>query len=281
MPIIGILDLLGLYGSLNPRTTKLVRHLDTRFDLRDVQRQGWIETYQSFQNKTVFDRCEHIVSFMGLSGARAEFIGVFNVTGRRAGRRTILPPGCLRAPWQNGRYFYELHRVPGYEALENRVVIDWGRGTLAWHQRARNKPVLEVRPPGFLTAPFEDYLDFTLTYRELRHLFAHAPANREWRARLAAIAAVYLILDSRTGHQYVGSAYGAKGVWGRWAAYAANGHGGNARLKALVRRKGYPDALTFSILQVLPRTTARSEILALESRFKAKLGTLATGLNEN
>src|SRR6185503_3532080 len=65
-----------------------------------------------------------------------------------------------------------------------------------------------------------------LTHGELRYLFEHQEANSEWRARLAAVAGVYLILATTTGRQYVGSATGIEGLWGRWAAYAVDGHGG-------------------------------------------------------
>jgi hypothetical protein len=99
------------------------------------------------------------------------------------------------------------------------MVIDWGRGALAWHQRIRDKEVLEVLPKGQLKARFRDYLEFALTHSELVELCRAPDANREWRARLAAVAGVYLVLATTTA-QYVGSAYGAEGIWGRWAAYA-------------------------------------------------------------
>lgn len=185
-------------------------------------------------------------------------------------------------------FFYTLKRVPGYEALEDRVIIDWQGGMRTWHQYVQNRialknmPVREMTAPGTLFTPFIDYLDFTLTYRDLQYLCAHATSNHEWRSRLQVVAGIYLILDSQTGHQYVGSAGGTEGIWGRWSSYAKNGHGGNVRLRKLIEQAaGAPETFTFSILQVVPRTTARAELLQLEKRFKNKLGTRATGLNQN
>jgi hypothetical protein len=130
--------------------------------------------------------------------------------------------------------------------------------------------------------PFRDYLEFTLTHAELVDLYHHEDLNREWRSRLAAVAGVYLILATSTGAQYVGSAHGSKGIWGRWAAYAKNGHGGNLLLKKLVARDhAYPEAFSYSILQILPKTLARSEVLYRERFYKEKLGSRATGLNGN
>ena len=45
--------------------------------------------------------------------------------------------------------------------------------------------------------------------------------------------AVYLIVDTKTGKKYVGSAYGDNMLLGRWRNYIANGHGGNKLLKSL------------------------------------------------
>src|SRR5207245_9343273 len=102
---------------------------------------------------------------------------------------------------------------------------------------------------------------------------------REWRARLAAVAGVYLILATTTGALYIGSACGTEGIWGRWAAYARDGHGGNMLLKELLAADpAYPAAFSYSILQILPKTFAREEVLEWERRYKEKLGSRAKGL---
>jgi hypothetical protein len=190
-----------------------------------------------------------------------------------------LPPGCPHGEWiAPGKIHYDLKKERGFEALENRVVIDWGRGALAWHQKTTNKVVAEVRPKGSGLTLFTDYLDFTLTYSELKSLFDAPDANSEWRARLSSVAGVYLILASRSGKQYVGSACGGDGIWGRWANYAATGHGGNVQLKQLMDADpSYPDQFTFSILQILSVTTTRDRVLRWEAHYKSKLGSPGRG----
>jgi len=107
-------------------------------------------------------------------------------------------------------------------------------------------------------------------------------AHREWRARLSAVAGVYLILAETTGELYVGSATGSEGIWGRWRQYAGDGHGGNETLKALVAENDeYPGSFRFSVLQILPKSMAREDVIEREARFKAKLGSRAHGLNLN
>ena len=107
-------------------------------------------------------------------------------------------------------------------------------------------------------------------------------ANREWHRMLGSVAGVYLILDTVTGRQYVGSAYGDGGIFARWSQYARTGHGGNAQLRALLaERPNARDDLQFSLLQTLsPSLTAR-EVIAYEQLHKEKLGTRAHGLNSN
>ena len=282
---IGLLDLLKLSGFPEGARAKLVRHQerDRRYQSAELLRRGWLEAYQCFQTRPVFDGFDYVVAFVGAGGTLARFVGVYKVLGSRPGPEGVLPAGCPHDEWLNPRFrYYELKRVHGFEELEHRLVIEWGGGTLAWHQRASNKSVVQILPPGQRVELFKDYLDFTLTYSELRYLFYHAEANAEWHARLGAVAGIYLILATTKGHQYVGSAHGVQGIWGRWAAYANDGHGANVQLQALLRSDpAYPDAFTYSILQILPRTTARAEVLRWEAHYKQKLGSAATGLNSN
>lgn len=282
MTKLGIVDLLNLFG-FSPARSKLVRHKDKRYEVRDLLRRGWFELYQSIQSRPIFDNLERIVAFVGLEGSRALLTGVYKIEGRKDASSVSIPPECPFADWVlPGSVLYNLRREPEYDVLKNRVIIDWGAGALAWHQKTTNKEVLEIRSPGSSLAVFKDYLSFTLTFSELCELFRAPEANADWRARLSSVAGIYLVLATRSGHQYIGSATGAGGIWARWEDYAKNGHGGNAELMKLVQAgEGYPESFTFSILQGLPLTTARAEVIELEKFYKEKLGSRATGLNRN
>ena len=88
-----------------------------------------------------------------------------------------------------------------------------------------------------------------------------------------------MILAQKSGDLYVGSAYGESGIWGRWRKYAKSGDGGNAPLRALIEHDSdYPKQFRFSVLQILPKTLARDEVLQREVLYNHKLGTRATGL---
>lgn len=187
--------------------------------------------------------------------------------------------GLIR-PAVDARHFYELERDSRFDDFRDRIIIDWGAGTLAWVQNLDNKPVLEILESGRRLPPFEDYLEFSLTYAQMKDLFRNEEVHRDWRIPLSAVAGVYLILAERSGNLYVGSASGTEGIWGRWRNYANSGDGGNVKLREVIRNdSSYPEQFRFSVLQVLPKTMARDEVVRREALYKDKLGSRATGLN--
>jgi hypothetical protein len=282
---LGLIDILKLSGFDPTLPTKLVRHQDRRYPVGELRRHDdWLELYQSYQSKPRFHRADQIVSFYGMSGTHAGFHGVYKVLGHSPASEGPTPPSCGHSQeWQlSSKFFYNLERDTRFDDLRGRVIIDWGPGALAWVQKLDNKPVLEILPPGRKLAPFDDYLEFSLTHAELMDLFDNEEAHRDWRIPLAAVAGVYLILAQKSGDLYVGSAYGESGIWGRWRNYANSGHGDNVRLRELIRSDdAYPKQFRFSVLQILPKTMTRDEVIKRETLYKHKLGTRATGLNSN
>ena len=276
-------ELLGPHGFLpNSKAVKIVRHKDSRVDIESLHRDGWLETYQQYESKPVFDGCQQVVATIGEEGLAARFIGVYDVGVRRASANEKVPLGCPHPEWETSGYFYPLIKRVGFEDLAERVVIGWGKGALAWCQRYSDREVIEVRRRGRALPPFRDYLRVDLTFHDLRQLVTNAGAHRDWHVGLSAVGAIYLIVDTLTGQQYVGSATGEGGVWRRWCGYAKGGHGNNVRLKGLcVDTHSYPAAFRFSILETFSRSLSRDEALSLERFFKRKLGTRAFGLNAN
>ena len=104
------------------------------------------------------------------------------------------------------------------------------------------------------------------------------------RARLkdSSNAGIYLILDTSTGNQYIGSAYGEQGIWGRWSNYLTDGSGGNKKLLELIKdNESYKDNFQFSLLKTLPTSMLKKDVVNQERIFKEKLGSKAFGLNSN
>jgi hypothetical protein len=284
MSDLGVIDLLKLAGFEASPGDRIVRHQHGKYPVNELRSQDLLEVYQAYQSKPVFHKAQHVVSLCGLDGTRACLFGVFTKVGwRKPQDRPPLTASRWESEWRDDtKFFYQLDRISGFEHLEDRVIVEWGRGALAWCQQLVNKPVLEITAPGRKLAPFRDYLEFTITHSALVDLYKNEEAHREWRARLQAVAGVYLILAETTGKLYVGSASGAEGIWGRWREYAKTGHGNNKQLKELIASNpGYPRGFRFSILQIVPRSMTRQDVIEHESRLKAKLGCLAFGLNSN
>jgi hypothetical protein len=143
--------------------------------------------------------------------------------------------------------------------------------------------VVEILREPYSGRPFPGYEDVHLTLAELHGLVRNG--RPDWAAALESVKGVYLLTDARTGRRYVGSAYGARGIWGRWCEYADTGHGGNAELRELVDGLGVEPAaaeFTFALLEHRSFRTPDEVVLAREAYWKRILGTRGPdGLNRN
>lgn len=264
---------------------KLVRHQSSEYDLQKLYREGFLDEYQSIQSKNVFKGCDYIISFLGLDGSFSKFIGIYKVNGTRFEENPKWSSKYIYPDMGIGNYIYNLEYLGGYEDLVDSLIIDWGLSTRSWHQHLKqgdkDKTVIEIKQKGY-TKAFKGFLDFILDYEELCQIVKNPMANKEWHTMLSSVAGIYLIVDSQTGNQYVGSAYGKEGILGRWKNYVANGHGGNKELKELCSSSSsYPKSFQFTILHTLPKSLTHKEVIAYETLFKNKLGSRAFGLNLN
>jgi hypothetical protein len=97
-----------------------------------------------------------------------------------------------------------------------------------------------------------------------------------WASALRSVRGIYLLTCPRTREQYVGSAAGGDGFWGRWQAYLDGAHGGNVGLKSRD-----PSDYQVSILEVAGSSATTVNILQLEQLWKEKLQSREMGLNRN
>lgn len=153
-------ELLYARGLPRTATTKLVWHRDTSgtmnlHNLYRNRRPAFLD-YQRQQKNRVFDKCDFLVASLGEAGSQSRFVGVFQVLGIE---RTT-----------EEHYYYHLVELPGFTDLKERVIFDWGRAAISWHQWLRpevGKTVLEIQPKPF-SQSFTDYLDFTSRSRSWR-----------------------------------------------------------------------------------------------------------------
>ena len=178
-------------------------------------------------------------------------------------------------------YFYKLEDSNLLESFKNRLVIEWGKSTVSWVQSSIQKEVTEIYPKGFVSL-FPGWDKVHLSHKELTEIINNPNGNKDWYEYLSRHSGVYVILDSSTGNQYVGSASGGKGIWSRWEGYVRTGHNGNKGLKALAKENpDFANTFTYSLHHVFPKTVSKNNVLYYESLLKSKLGSRAFGLNEN
>jgi len=217
----------------------------------------------------VFGSARYVVTFIAERNRYAKFVGVWEVFSKHK-RKTK-------------GYRYRTKELPGLDDLERRLIVRWGEGTRSWAQwlhREGNKEIVELLPPNAMDFP--GYYNLELSYDELKRMVNNPDSNRESQSMLSSVSGVYLLLDKRSGKQYVGSAYGAGGIWARWKSYVRSPSGGNALLKKLLENSpARCKQFQFSILRVLEPSATKAEVIDQEVLTKRKLGSRAFGLNSN
>lgn len=270
-----VFDLLRLREpSLKPENCKI--HF-ARFNQHehplDVFIEGNFDEWQAWQAGRNFKR-ELVLSFVQ-AGATTSwlFVGLFQVKG------------CVSKDEPQSHYIYDLERVPSCEEFVGRLYA-----TSPYTKRncyllgetlAPGLVVSQILPRRLSIADFPGYKLVDVSKGQLDVIVRDNIPT--WRTALSNVKGIYLISDRRTYKLYVGKADGAEGIWGRWCAYAKNGHGGNVALKEELRiaspqRQG---DLRFSLLEIADIHSTKEEILAREEHWKTVLMTRDNGYNRN
>jgi len=210
-------EILKMRGFDLEAKTKMVRHKDNK--LQDDKQVGGmslqtlyydhpdlLEFYQKCQTRNIFDNAEYAISFLGEEGSRSKLLGIYKVGEKSKLTDKMIPEKYrqlkLNIPGlESGINYYELEKVSGFEDLENRLVIDWGKGAIKWDQylsEVKPKDVIEILPDGFFSE-FPGYENVIITYSELCRIMNKPEANRSWQIALSKVSGVYLILDRKTG----------------------------------------------------------------------------------
>lgn len=277
---ITIQELLYNRGLKKENKIVLVRHKDTRetkkirgvaynktlYDIYREQPELFLE-YQSEQSEDKFKKAEYIVSFLGEEGTLSRFLGVYKI------EKTIKDD-------KYSPYYYKMKEVDGFQNLKERVIVDWGKGTLSWCQGIHNEKEIVEITPGFDNA-FPGYQNVILKFSQLKDIIKNAYPG--WKRMLSAVNCIYAILDNKKGKIYIGSTYNKLGIWGRWSVYVdTNGHGNNVSLIELIKHEPeYAQNFIYSILHILPINISPEQAIKEETLFKNKLGAISFGLCNN
>jgi hypothetical protein len=285
-----ILDELGL----DPKTVLVMRHQPSEPQLRAVFPQIALELrdvyndYQSTQapkTESAIRQASYIASFVSGGSSRAVFVGFYEMRGfelirrdqwlAKAGIQKLISLGM--AQWEENslekHLWFDLHLTEHYQNLFGRLSVDWPVPDRSWYRWADKNhfPIRAIYEDNALEKPIIKWDDLLLSWDELNIL------SRKQKDNLSHWRGVYLITDESDRMAYVGSAYGAENLLGRWLNYAKSGHGGNKLLRHRI-----PSNFHFSILQILPHDMLPEDVIRIENSWKARLRTRSPyGLNEN
>ena len=234
---------------------------------------GRFKEWQEYQNRRNF-QSDTVLALIHRHGDRWLFAGAWNILG-------VTEHSSPEKTW----FEYSTSEIDGLDHLSGRVEITFARSFRASYlQGDRYKDQLivsQIFEDKLSMGDFPGYSSVLIRFDQLRHIVKRDLSG--WRAALKSVAGVYLITDTSCGCLYVGSASGVEGIWGRWSAYAASGHGGNRDLRAVLQKEGacHADHFQFSILEICDVMATSDEVLARESHWKQVLRSREFGYNAN
>lgn len=274
-------DVLKLSG-ISLEETLLIRHSLSHENFRLCYDMGgeMITEFTRLQSGHFSDRFKYWLVFIGDKGTDARFFAAYEAAGKikacEAEKLSGFP--CPNMYADNEVYRYDIKETELLADYKGKLLIDWGKSAVSWHQSAAN----EKRITAISTAGFPGYDKLILSFAELKNICDNPNMYENYISAMKAVNAVYLIADRKSGRQYVGSAAGANGLYGRWEEYVKTSHGGNAGLKEHLQADNADVRdLQFSILQIFSRTERYDNIIACENLWKEKLLTRSFGFNQN
>ena len=299
MPELTLKDLIKIEGlDYENLSFKVVRH--------KMNQKGWedfdnlirfdnelLSAFAGSQSRPVYKDADIVLTFVALPGTKA----LFRTAHINHGQISFNQYKKYYKGYKSFLNFKEINNIDGemlehlnyykledsklLEGYKNRLVIEWGKSTVSWVQSSTHKEVTEIYPKGFVSL-FPGWDKVHLSHKELSEIINNPNGNKDWYEYLSRHSGVYVIFDSLTGNQYVGSASGGRGIWSRWEGYVKTGHNGNKGLKALSKNNpDFANNFTYSLHHVFPKTVSKNDVLYYESLLKNKLGSRAFGLNEN
>ena len=288
-------DILTRCG-LPPDQTCVILHTPVEKSLRRVFAAFAVEEpdlFDAYQNnhpagpEATLKARPWLVTFVNTQGHDFVLIGVFKSQGWQHHGYAALNGDPRHVALQT-RFGVPLFPTDSPEGMGGRAVFDLVLTDVLSDLRGRlliaHKPsqsyvrlansfdaeVVEITRLAHFASAAPDWRDFVVTAAEVRSM------PGDWAARLREWRGVYLITDEKDGARYVGSAYGAENLLGRWRNHVAQENGVTVELKE--RLAG---GFRFSILELLAPDADPALVLAIETSWKNRLHTRKHGLNLN
>lgn len=281
-----LLDLEGIDAA----DVLLIRHTPREPALRRIfpwivaDRPELFLTWQRIQWKTAetaMTKAKMVAAFVGMEAGAAVFAGLSRIDAWREidhaaylalpGNAELFGLGMTVS--DRSRYLdFQLAPLEALQALQGRLIVGWPKPERSWWRWADRGvfPIQYILEESRFAQHMPPWEDLVLTWAELHAL------PRSWRLQMSQWRGVYYIFDTARARGYVGSAYGAENVLGRWLEYARTGDGSNKGLRA-----SRPADLLFSVLSRCSPDLAAEDVIAIEAGWKRRLHSRSFGLNEN
>jgi hypothetical protein len=239
---------------------------------------GNFKEYQEKQTKKNFNR-EYVISLISHEKDIWMFAGVYKVQSE-----PVLDT-------KTNLYIYDTELTTCQDDLIGRLYFKYKKEFRHSYPNLESVPKHGGKPSNMELLKIEENIksiqDFpgfdnvNISYDILKIIIDDELAS--WKNTLSKAKGIYLIIDTTSGKQYVGSAYGESAIWQRWSQYAKNGHGGNKELKELLLKKGndHKTKFQYSILEISNLNTSDIYIYERETHWKEVLMTRDFGLNSN
>lgn len=239
--------------------------------------------WQSNQKERNFPR-DYVISLIYYDKDVWLYGGVYKVTDKDPQPITI-------GDW-NGWHYNNMALMDIQEDLIGRMLFFYKRTCRESYHNLEYQPNDSKEGPRYIyvhsildkRVTIEDFKGFdkvNISYQTLKYIIDNNLPT--WKSALSNVKGIYLIVDTKNGKQYVGSASGEDCLWQRWSDYAKNGHGGNKELQALLKTNGsnYKDNFKYSILEVCNMNFGSEYIRNREIYWKEVLLSKDFGLNDN
>lgn len=284
-------------NNIDPKQVLVLRHRPLEPELKKVlpwlaaEKPEVFNAYQQTQTIQVegeMKRAGYVAAFIGHEPGKALFVGLYVVKGSKPITRKQywqIPAnvelkafgvkGLTKESPRSSILWFDLELTDFYAPWKGKLIIRWPPLDKNWHRWAHKPknemPILAILDESALDAAMPEWHAIDLTWEELCVL------PTRWKSTLSEWRGIYYVFDSSDGKGYVGSAYGADNLLGRWLGYAASGHGGNRLL-----RQRDPHHFRFTILQRVSPDMEAADVIRLESTWKERLHTRPPfGLNDN
>jgi len=140
-------------AGLDPATVRVLRHQDRRSDKDRTPYRLWrdapedFETYQSRQtlkNARILEGASYWAVFVVTPDNQTLFVGLYKAGKPKPGKMGV-PNVAVRGAVEDEPYMvFPLEKSDLLADFDSKLIIDWGKGFLAWIQHAdrKNKDVL-------------------------------------------------------------------------------------------------------------------------------------------